>query len=301
MAARIAVFPKCYLDRMTPPRSLTWLDWMRMAADLPFVSGLEAYPLALDSLDTRYLHAMRDAAAQHGLEIPMMCASPDFTQPAAEARWLEIERHERVIDATADLGGRLCRVLSGQRRPEVSREAGIDWTVEAITALLPHAESRGVTLTLENHYKDGFWQYPEFAQASDRFLEIVRRIDSPWFGVNYDPSNALIAGEDPIALLEQVKDRVVSMHASDRRLEGGTLDDLRRIDADPVAGYAPFVKHGVIGEGLIDYDAIFRILREIDFDGWISIEDGQDPEVGMEHLRRSAEFLLGKLREHGLG
>ena len=29
-------------------------------------------------------------------------------------------------------------------------------------------------------------------------------------------------------------------------LEGGTVDDLRRMDADPLQGYAPFVKHGVV-------------------------------------------------------
>lgn len=300
MSVRLAVFPKCFLGRMMPPRTMTWLEWTGLAAGLPWIDGLEAYPPALDSLEATYLRRMRAAAAAHGLRIPMMCASPDFTQPDREARRRAIEVQRQVIDATAELGGSLCRVLSGQRWPGVGRDEGIERTVEAIQALLPQAATRGVTLIMENHYKDGFWRYPEFAQASDIFLEIVDQIDSPWFGVNYDPSNALIAGEDPMALLERVKDRVVSMHASDRRLRGGTLEDLRRLDADPMIGYAPYIEHGVIGEGLIDYDAIFRVLRGIGFDGWISIEDGQDPEAGLEHLRRSAGFLHAKLVDHGL-
>ena len=65
-------------------------------------------------------------------------------------------------------------------------------------------------------------------------------------------------------------------------------------------GYAPILKHGVIGEGLNDYDRIFSILVEVGFDGWISIEDGDDPAHGMEHLRRSAAFLRRKMREYGL-
>ena len=62
----------------------------------------------------------------------------------------------------------------------------------------------------------------------DVFCELVGRIDSPHFGVNYDPSNAYLAGDDPLELLRRVKHRVVTMHASDRYLAEGTLDDLRR-------------------------------------------------------------------------
>jgi sugar phosphate isomerase/epimerase len=170
---------------------------------------------------------------------------------------------------------------------------------ECITALLPDAEQHGITLILENHYKDGFWQFPEFAQRRDVFLQLLDAIPvSPWFGVNYDPSNAIIAGDDPLELLEAVKHRVVSMHASDRFFEGGTAEDLRRLGGH--TGYASILKHGVIGRGLNDYDAIFSKLASVGFQGWISIEDGDDPRVGMEHLRLSAEFLRAKMRAHGL-
>ena len=42
-----------------------------------------------------------------------------------------------------------------------------------------------------------------------------------YFGVQYDPSNAIVAGDNPIELLRAVADRVVSMHASDRFLTEG--------------------------------------------------------------------------------
>ncbi len=300
MAARLAAFPKCYLDALVVHRTMTLFDWIKRAATLPHVEGLELYPPALESLNPAYLERLRAEIRAHGLEMPMMCASPDFTHPNQEQRNAEIERQRSIIDAVAQLGGRTCRVLSGQRRPEVKREEGVAWVVDAIKSLLPHAEEHGVILVMENHYKDGYWQYPEFAQARDVFLEIIDQIDSPWFGVNYDPSNALIAGDDPIELLGAVKHRVVTLHASDRSLEGGTLEDLRRMDADPMAGYAPFVKHGIIGRGLIDYDRIFEILASIGFSGWISIEDGQDPDAGMEHLRESALFLYSKMEQYGL-
>ncbi|HUI43803.1 MAG TPA: sugar phosphate isomerase/epimerase family protein [Terriglobia bacterium] len=283
---KLAAFPKCYMDALCVERTMTVFDWIEMAAGLG-VDGLEMYPGFFTSLEDTYLDHVDEALKRHGLAMPMLCCSPDFTQPDPAARRQEIERERRLIDVAARLGGGFCRVLSGQRRPGLAREEGVERVVSAIEELLPHAESRGVVLTLENHYKDGYWQYPEFAQKSAVFLEIVERIGSPWFGVQYDPSNAVIAGEDPLALLEQVRRRVVTMHASDRYLKPGfTLEDLSRAEEGP--GYAAILVHGVTGKGLNDYPRIFSLLREVGFDGWVSIEDGMG---GLEEIRESAGFL----------
>ena len=151
-----------------------------------------------------------------------------------------------------------------------------------------------MVLCLENHYKDGTWHYPEFAQPEDIFLEILERIDSPSLGVQYDPSNATVGGYDPVKFLERVKHRVVTMHASDRYLApGASLDSLRTQDGS--TGYAAALKHGETGAGLNDYDAIFRILSGVGFNGWISSEDGMN---GLDEIRRSGEFLKRKRAEH---
>ncbi len=285
---KLAAFPKCYMDALCVDRSMSVFDWIEMASGLG-VDGLEMYPGFFTSLDDAYLDRVREAIEKHGMTMPMLCCSPDFTHPDAAQRRDEVERERRMIDVTARLGGGFCRVLSGQRRPEVGREDGIERVVKAIEELLPHAQSRGVVLAMENHYKDGYWQYPEFAQKSDVFLEIVERIRSPWFGVQFDPSNAVVAGEDPLQLLEQVKHRVVTMHASDRFLKPGhTLEELREAEEGP--GYASILVHGVTGRGLNDYPRIFELLREAGFDGWVSIEDGMN---GLEEIRESAVFLRG--------
>lgn len=274
------------MDQLVVERSMSLFDWITMARDLP-VDGLELYDGFLASTEPGYLEQVGKALDERHFSMPMMCFSPDFTQPDAGERQREIERTKRMIDVTATLGGRFCRVLSGQRRPEVSREQGVGWVVECIRALLEHAAAQNVVLAIENHYKDNYWKHPEFAQQRDVYLEILNRIGSPWFGAQYDPSNAILAGEDPIALLEAVKHRVVTMHASDRFLKPGhTLEELRRVE-DSV-GYAAILSHGVVGKGLNDYPRIFQILREVGYQGWISIEDGMN---GLEEIRQSAEYL----------
>lgn len=288
----LSVFPKCYMDALCVSKTMTLFEWIERAATLG-VDGVEMYPGFFESFEPGYLRRVKEQLDRFGLQAPMMCASPDFTQPDPAARRAEVEREKHMIDVTATLGGRLCRVLSGQRRDEVSRAEGVRWTVECITSLLETAASRNVVLNIENHYKDGYWRQPEFAQRLDVFLEIIGQIDSPWFGVNYDPSNAIVAGDDPLEVLAAVKDRVVSMHASDRYLTSGTIEDLAQQDGS--TGYARNLSHGVIGKGLNDYDAIFSTLRERGFEGWISIEDGEN---GMDELRESVRFLRAKMAEH---
>lgn len=289
MPLRISAFPKCYLDAIAGARTMTVFEWIEMARALD-CDGLEMYEGFFASLGPGYLDSVGEAITRTGRAMPMLCCSPDFTNPSADARKRAIDKETEMVRVTRRLGGprAVCRVLSGQRYPNVSREQGLEWVVECINAVLPVARECDIILGLENHYKDGFWKYPEFAQKKDVFLELVSAIpDRAHFGVQYDPSNAVVAGDDPIELLKAVADRIVSMHASDRYLaDGATLDDLRA--ADGTIGYFDKLRHGVTGKGLNDFDAIFRILAAHGYQGWVSIEDGMN---GMEEMAESLAFL----------
>ena len=290
---KLAAFPKCFMDELCVHRSMTIFDWIEMARELqPFgVTGLEFYPGFLAETTAEYLDDVKAALNTAGFAMPMLCASPDFTSPDPDQRRRQVDRHREMIDLAAFFGAKTCRVLSGQRRPDVAREQGVAWVVECIRALLPHAQSRGVILAMENHFKDNYWTYPEFAQKMDLFCEIVDRIDSPWFGVNFDPSNTLLAGEDPLELLERVKRRVVSMHASDRRPRPRA-----EIGPEGITDYSQLI-HGEIGTGVIDFPAIFATLHSVNFTNWVSIEDGLN---GLEELKRSAAYLASALESAGM-
>jgi sugar phosphate isomerase/epimerase len=289
---RLAAFPKAFMDELCVNGKMTLRQWVDLSASLD-IDGLEFYSGFLDLREPGSWPVARRMVEDQGRSIPMLCCSPDFTHPDPAFRRQQIDLEKGWIDMAAALGGKFCRVLSGQRRPEVSRAQGVQYAADAIEECIPHAAERGVTLIIENHYKDNYWQYPEFAQKMDVFCELVERVQSPHFGVNYDPSNTILAGEDPLELLRRIKHRVVTMHASDRYLAEGTIEDLRK-EEDSV-GYASRLRHGEIGKGLNDYDAIFTELRGVHFNGWISIEDGVN---GIEELQRSALFLRKKMRQY---
>ncbi len=78
------------------------------------------------------------------------------------------------------------------------------------------------------------------------------------------------------------------MHASDRYLKEGTIEDLRKEEGG-AAGYAKRLSHGEIGKGLNDYDSIFAELKSVGFDNWISIEDGVDAWISCKEAFRFLE------------
>jgi sugar phosphate isomerase/epimerase len=290
---RLAAFPKAFMKALCKDGTMTLREWVDLAAPLG-LDGLEYYSGMLELADPKRWPEARRTVESRGMVIPMLCCSPDFSQPDPALRKLEIEKEKNWIRMAATLGAGYCRVLSGQRRPQLTKDQGLQIVQENIEACLPEAEKCGVTLIIENHYKDDFWEYPEFAQKMDVFCELVDRIHHPRFGVNYDPSNAFLAGDDPLELLQRVKHRVVTMHASDRYLLSGTLEDLRKEEGGAL-GYAKRLSHGEIGKGLNDYDAIFSTLRGVGFNSWVSIEDGVD---GMEQLAGSVRFVREKLQQY---
>ena len=290
---KLAVFPKAFMQALCKDGTMKVSEWIELACGLP-VQGLEWYAGFLEMQHRPNWVRFRREVEERGKVIPMLCCSPDFTHPDESFRRQQMTKQKEWIEMTSALGGSFCRVLSGQRRPGLTIEEGVALAAECINDCLLYAKEKGITLILENHYKDDFWEYPEFAQKMDVFCQLVDRVQHPNFGVNYDPSNAFLAGEDPIELLSKVSHRVVTMHASDRFLKEGTIEDLRNEEGGSI-GYAKRLSHGEIGKGLNDYDAIFTELKRVGFDGWISIEDGIE---GMDQLERSVQFLKNKIEKY---
>src|SRR4051794_32401227 len=124
MMPKLAAFPKAYVDQLCIDGSMSIRQWIELAATLD-IDGLEFYAGFLGFDSPKFCQESRAIAADHGLAIPMLCCSPDFTHADAGFRRAQVDLEKRWIDMTAELGGTYCRVLSGQRRPEISREDGL--------------------------------------------------------------------------------------------------------------------------------------------------------------------------------
>ena len=76
---RLAAFPKCYMDQLCVHRTMTLFEWIELAATLG-VEGLEFYSGFLED-DEAFLKRSKLHSREHNLAMPMLCCSPDFTQP----------------------------------------------------------------------------------------------------------------------------------------------------------------------------------------------------------------------------
>jgi sugar phosphate isomerase/epimerase len=141
--------------------------------------------------------------------------------------------------------------------------------VAGLTACLDKAASTGVTLCYENHIKGYAWTYNDFSQPAEIFLEVFRRTEGTGLKLLYDTANTLAAGDDPLAVLAQVKHRVAVVH----------VNDIRR------AGY---FEPCLLGAGVAPVKEIFTVLVQNGFDGWVSVEEAS--KTGEDGCRRAIPY-----------
>ena len=188
---KLAAFPKAYMDQLCVDGTMTLREWIDLAATLD-IDGLEFYTGLLDLQDrTRWAEA-RKATEDHGMTIPMLCAHPISRIPirsSAQTRNRQAEVLDRY-DRCTSAGTLLPRPLAVSVVLKSAAPTGSKFAAQCIEACCPICRSStDITLIIENHYKDDFWEYPEFAQKMDVFCDLVDRINVTNFGVNYDPSN----------------------------------------------------------------------------------------------------------------
>jgi sugar phosphate isomerase/epimerase len=237
---------------------------------------VEIYLGMLRSHDADYLRHISAVLRRNQVRVSQITCAPDFTHPEAAERERQYEQMVRNIVAAQALGARGVRVTAGCVHEETSREDGIRWAAECLARLGDFASYRAIKLGFENHYRDRRWTRNDFALHTPEYLAIFERLRDTPVGVNFDTSNQLMSGDDPMAVLEVVKEKVWHMHASDR-LPGE-------------------YRHTVVGEGGVDYGPIFRCLAEVGYKGFISLEDG-NPE-GDEGTMRGLRFIRHKIVEY---
>ncbi|MCF7942686.1 MAG: myo-inosose-2 dehydratase [Spirochaetia bacterium] len=138
---------------------------------------------------------------------------------------------------------------------------------DGLNALGALAKDRGFKMCYHHHMGTGCQSMAEV----DRMLEMT---DPSLVWLLYDSGHFAFAGEDPVAALETYIDRVGHVHLKDVRPE-----ILRRTHEERLS-FLDAVRAGaftVPGDGMIDFPAIFRILDEHQYSGWMVVEAEQDP------------------------
>lgn len=265
---KLSCLPVSLYDDIFTGKS-TVADWIRFGAEL----GLDAVDFSIKFFphrDEKIVTLIRSILAKRGLEACMLACYSDFTHPDPTQRAQELTNLKSDITLAKALGAKFVRVTAGQNHPGIEREAGIRWVVDGFQHALDEAERQGITLAYENHTKGAPWQYWDFSQPSEIFLEILDALSDTPLGVCFDTANPLVLNETVLELLDKVIDRVVVLHVFDMR-EAGKFEPVR------------------VGTGASPIQQIFSRMRQVDYDGWLSIEEAS--RQGQRGFKESIQYV----------
>ena len=209
---------------------------------------------------------IRRACEKAGVKVSALSGHCPLCKPEVSTEYLK-----QAIRFAAEIGTSIVNTDEGPK-PE--------WTTEEEDHVLMRyvlkeaaavAEPRKIWIGLEPHQ-----QYSKTPDGLDRIYHLV---DSPAIGINFDTGNSYLAGQDPYAWLERVKDRLVHVHAKDISIEQSEAER-GKVTGTPV-GCA-------CGDGVIDWERVVGICRSVDREEIVlSVECGTIEQAArsIEHLR----------------
>lgn len=219
------------------------------------VEGIDILHRQMESEDNAYLQKLKKHAFLNGISFTCLSIHQSFVSPDKEFLKKEIEHTKKCIQLAAKMGIPCLRLNSGRWNtiksfdelmkhrgiepilPGYTEDDGFKWCIEGIQQCLPTAEEYGVLLALENHW--GLCSTPEGQ------LRIKKAIDSPWLGILMDTGNFL---ENPYDKLEMIAPYTSFVQAK-TYYGGGEWYSLE-----------------------LDYKRIVAILRNVNYQGYISLE-----------------------------
>jgi sugar phosphate isomerase/epimerase len=231
--------------------------------------------------------AIRQALADNKLGISninafMMNAISDARQHYWHPSWIEPDRHYRQVRIDHTIRSlTLARELGAPHittEPGGPVEKGGSWSaalklfVETLKPVAEHAEKEGVLLLIE----------PEpglLIETADQFLEFMQHVDSPAVGLNFDIGHFYCVKDEPAPTIRRLAPYIRHFH----------LEDIA----------ATRIHHHLIpGEGAIDFKATLAAVREIGYDGWLTIElypYVDDPDLAARTAFERVSALLARM------
>ncbi|HVW86307.1 MAG TPA: sugar phosphate isomerase/epimerase family protein [Bryobacteraceae bacterium] len=221
-----------YRDQLQS-KKLSYEDLIRRVADFG-LEGLDTTVYWFPDTSNAYLASLRRTAYRNAVSLYSVAVRVRLCQPTPELRQAEVESAKKWVDVAERLGATHVRVFGGAVPKGASEAQAIDWAVETLKRAVEYSGSKGILIGVED---DG-----GLTTNAGPTIEIVKRTDSPWAGMNLDTGNF---PKDGYAQVEQAIPYAVSTHfktlisTPDGKKEKADWDRLCGMFAK--AGYRGFV------------------------------------------------------------
>lgn len=198
---------------------------------------LTSYYFPADVNDA-YIVELKEHCRRRGISVSGGAIANDFCQMDNDKLKRDLEHTKLWIDRYALLGAGAIRVFAGSQPKDDSWPATRDRCIATLQEACKYAHTQGIYLALENH--------GGVTAKSEGLLEIVRGVQAPSFGVNFDSGN-FRSTEDPYAELASIAPYAVNAQIKVEMFPGGKRE-------------------------LADLGRILRILKDSKYSGWVALE-----------------------------
>ncbi len=228
--------------------------------------SLEKHNLEIANINAFMMNAVADPRQPYWY--------PGWTDPEPNYRAIRREHTKRALRLAAELGApSITTEPGGKLAPGVSWEDAAQIFYDELMPCVDVAEEVKVKLLIEPE--------PELLiEKFDQYLEFMKRIDSPWVGLNFDIGHAFCVGEDPQDWVEKMASHTVYYH----------FEDIAETRVH---------QHLIPGRGAIDFEATLLAIQKTGYNGWITVElypymDG--PDVAAREAYSYLSSLFKKLQ-----
>ena len=214
---------------------------------------------------------------ENNIEIASLAYYDNCLHPDTSIRENNVKHLYNVIETAGKLGVKFVGAFAG-RNLELSFEENFAEFEKTFPNIVKYAADRDVNLLIENCSMPGWHREGWGATISyspelwDRMFEIIPDKN---FGLNFDPSHLIWLGVDYIKALIDYKERVLYFHAKDTKIFEEKRSHYsifgKQLNKENEWDYG-WWQHKIPGGGSIDWQKIYQTLREIGYDGYVSIE-----------------------------
>ena len=209
-----------------------------------------------------------------GVSISALGYYPNMLDPDAEVSRTGVAHFKKVIAAAPKLGVNLVTGFVGR---DWTKTVDENWPrfLKIWQPIIKYAEDHGVKIGIENcpmsFTRDEWPAGKNLMTTPAIWRRAFHDIDSPNFGLNYDPSHFILQDMDPLSPLAEFKSKLFHVHAKDVKINRAALNEVGRFDF-PLQWHQPRIP----GYGDINWAAFMAELMRIGYDGPLCIEVEDD-------------------------
>ena len=222
-------------------KTMTYDDLVRIAVETG-TDGVDLTVYWLPDTSDDYLLRLRRLAYRNRVEIYSIGTRVRLAQPTAALRDQELAELRKWLDVAQRVGATHVRVFGGAQPPGATLDQAIAFAAETLKRGAEYAGARGLILGVED---DG--GITDFAKDT---IEIVKRADSPWAGMNLDTGNFR-----PPRVYDQIEMSIPHAVSTHIKTEVALDDGSTRGPADLDRVFKMFAAHGYRGYMGLEYEA----------------------------------------------